>query len=75
MTVLCVDFNDVFADAAVELNKAEVAGMLQCVIQVIIQLMNFVCIYADPAIIKDTIEVNTTETGEHVGQLYMYVSK
>ena len=79
MTILhvCVDFNDLSADPAVdlELNKAEVAGMLECVIQVIIQYIDFVCIHADPDVIDDTMEVNTTETGECVGQLYMFVSK
>ena len=72
MIILCADFNALSVDNAVELNKAEVEGMLQCVIQIIIQYIDFVCIHADPDVIDDTMEVNTTETGERVGQLYMF---
>ena len=75
MTVVCVGFNDLSVDAAVELNKAVVAGMLQRVIQVIIQYIDFVCIHADPDVTDDTMEVNTTETGERVGQLYRFQSR
>ena len=70
----CARVSTSAADTAIEVNKAEVTGMLQCVIQVIRQYMDFVCIDADPDVIDDTMEVNATETGEHVGQLYMFVS-